>query len=211
VGYYVNDTVSIAQAVRDVLESNWLFFQMLQSGIVNLTGLATKIKPDIEKRVGAPISTNAVVAALNRLYKSFERDDNLSQLDKLPSGIKLSLADNVLDLLIDRDNLNDFSVMFDKLRKSAYVPFSVFQTSKEYRFYIENVYQRSNIDLEGKFPTDLKSEKGITKITVNFGVDQEQRILNTLIYEISDILYNNQLHFYSFPSSISLIRFQNSS
>ncbi len=53
----MDGTISIAQAVRDVLESNWLYFQMLHPGIANFTALAIKIEPDVEKRSGTSVST----------------------------------------------------------------------------------------------------------------------------------------------------------
>jgi hypothetical protein len=77
----------------------------------NLGLLAIKIKPDVEKRSGTRVSTNTVVAAVNRLYRNLEGNDDLLLLDRLPSEIKLSLSDNVLDLLIKRDTLQDFSVI----------------------------------------------------------------------------------------------------
>jgi hypothetical protein len=41
-------TVSVPQAIKEILSSNNLYLQALLSGIANYTALAQKIKPDIE-------------------------------------------------------------------------------------------------------------------------------------------------------------------
>jgi len=196
---------SITQAVREVLESDWLLVRMLQSGVANFTALATKIKPIIENRVGAPVSINAVVAALNRLSYMHKSDLDIQGEDKLSLGIRLSLSDCVFDLVAENLDLNQLMVIYEKLRKSAYVPFGLFLTSNKCRFYIDNNSTENN--MEEELPAGLKSENRFTKIKIDFA-SQPAAVPNTLIYEISSLLYKSHIDVHSAfftPSGIVLV------
>ena len=199
-------TNSITQAVREVLESDWLLVRMLQSGVANFTALATKIKPIIENRVGAPVSINAVVAALNRLSYMHKSDLALQGEDKLSLGIRLSLSDSVFDLVAENQDLNQLMVIYEKLRKSAYVPFGLFLNSNKCRFYIDNNSTTEN-NIEEELPAGLKSENRFTKIKIDFA-SQPAAVPNTLIYEISSLLYKSHIDVHSAfftPSGIVLV------
>jgi len=196
---------SITQAVREVLESDWLLVRMLQSGVANFTALATKIKPIIENRVGAPVSINTVVAALNRLSYMHKSDLDIQGEDKLSLGIRLSLSDCVFDLVAENLDLNQLMVIYEKLRKSAYVPFGLFLTSNKCRFYIDNNSTENN--MEEELPAGLKSENRFTKIKIDFA-SQPAAVPNTLIYEISSLLYKSHIDVHSAfftPSGIVLV------
>ena len=198
-------TNSITQAVREVLESDWLLVRMLQSGVANFTALATKIKPIIENRVGAPVSINTVVAALNRLSYMHKSDLDIQGEDKLSLGIRLSLSDCVFDLVAENLDLNQLMVIYQKLRKSAYVPFGLFLTSNKCRFYIDNNSTENN--MEEELPAELKSENRFTKIKIDFA-SQPVAVPNTLIYEISSLLYKSHIDVHSAfftPSGIVLV------
>jgi hypothetical protein len=195
---------SITEVVREVLESDWLLVRMLQSGVANFTALATKIKPIIENRVGAPVSINTVVAALNRLPYMHKSDLNTDREDKLPPGIRLSLSDSVFDLVTENQDLNKLMVIYEKLRKSAYVPFGLFLTSNKCRFYIDN---NSTENMEEELPAGLKSENRFTKIKIDFA-SQPVAVPNNLIYEISSLLYKSHIDVHSAfftPSGIVLV------
>jgi hypothetical protein len=179
---------------------------MLQSGVANFTALATKIKPIIENRVGAPVSINTVVAALTRLSYMHECDLDIHGEDKLPLGIRLSLSDSVFDLVAENQDLNKLMVIYEKLRKSAYVPFGLFLTSNKCRFYIDNNSTTEN-KMEEELPAGLKSNNRFTKIKIDF-VSQPEAVPNTLIYEISSLLYKGHIDVHSAfftPSGIVLV------
>ena len=196
---------SITQAVSDVLESDWLLVRMLQSGVANFTALATKIKPIVEKHVEGPVSVNTVVAALTRLFYMQESHLGIHEEGKLPLGIRLSLSDSVFDLVAEIQDLNELMAIYRKLRKSAYVPFGLFLTSNKCRFYIDN--NSTQNDIEQDFPAGLKSENRFTKIKIDFP-SQLAGVPNTLIYEISTILYKSHIDVHSAfftPSGIVLV------
>lgn len=197
-------TNSITQAVRDVLESDWLLVRMLQSGVANFTALATKIKPIIENRVGEPVSINTVVAALNRLSHMHKSDLQIHG-EELPLGIRLSLSDSVFDLVAENQDFNKLMAIYEKLRKSAFVPFGLFLSSNKCRFYIDN--NSTENKMEDELPAGLKAENRFTKIKIDFAT-QPAAVPNTLIYEISSLLYKSRIDVHSAfftPSGIVLV------
>jgi len=198
-------TNSVTQTVRDVLESDWLLVRMLHSGVANFTALANKIKPNVEKRVGAPVSINTVVAALTRLYYMQDSEVRLHGEDKLPLGIRLSLSDSVFDLVAEIQDLKDLMAIYEKLRKSEYVPFGLLLTSNNCRFYVDNNSTQNN--KEEEVPEGLKSENRFTKIKIDFA-SQPAAVPNSLIYEISILLYKSHIDVHSAfftPSGIVLV------
>jgi len=196
---------SITQAVRDILESDWLLFRMLQSGVANLTALASRIKPNVEIRTGSPVSANTVVAALTRLSHTLEVERGLFEDARLPFNVRLSLSNNIFDLVTPLDDINGLMDVYERLRRSEHVPFGLFLTSDKCRFYIENnsTDQVAEQDLTAGF----KSENGYTKIKVDFPRELV-RVPNTLIYEISSMLYKSHTDVHSAfftPSGIVLV------
>jgi hypothetical protein len=177
---------------------------MLQSGVANFTALATKIKPIIENRVGEPVSINTVVAALNRLSHMHKSDLQIHG-EELPLGIRLSLSDSVFDLVAENQDFNKLMAIYEKLRKSAFVPFGLFLSSNKCRFYIDNNSTENKI--EDELPAGLKAENRFTKIKIDFAT-QPAAVPNTLVYEISSLLYKSRIDVHSAfftPSGIVLV------
>src|ERR1041384_6559024 len=92
-GISYNISRSVTQAVREVLTSNKFYFDVLQSGIANLTALAVKIKPEVEKLAGSSVSTNTIVASLKRVSDRLAENQESMRFDKkIPANLKMSLT-----------------------------------------------------------------------------------------------------------------------
>lgn len=167
---------------------------MLQSGVANLTALADKIKPNVENQLGIPVSTNTVVAALTRHSHILQGQGSFVEDDKLPIGVRLSLTDQVTELETQIKDMGELTALYEKLGNSAYIPFVLFLTSNKCRFYID--YNSSEKDVEQEFPGEFKSENRFTKIKVDFP-SQLVPVPNTLIYEISTMLYKGHIDVHS--------------
>jgi hypothetical protein len=61
--------ISVTEIIREIMASNALYYSALQSGIVNYTALAKKIKPDIEKRTTYNVNIGTIVIGLMRIAK----------------------------------------------------------------------------------------------------------------------------------------------
>lgn len=196
---------SVAEAVRDVLESDWLLFRMLQSGVANLTALADEIKPNVENHLGAPVSTNTVIAALTRQSRILQGEGRLVEDDNLPLGVRLSLSDQVSELETEIKDARELTTLYEKLRNFAYIPFGLYFSSNKCRFYIDN--NSSQKDADQELPGEIKSENRFTKIKVDFP-SQLVPVPNILIYEISTMLYKSHIDVHSAfftPSGVVLV------
>ena len=182
---------------------------MLQSGIANLTALAVKIKPEVERLVDSPVSTNTIVASLKRVSDRLAENQGVMKPDrKVPIDLKMSLTDSIIDFVLDEASLSDFSEIYDKLSSDSNIPFSIFQTSKNCRLYTDNPSLFD--DLELKYSEHFKAPgKKFTKVTIDFSQkNQQESALNNLLSEISNILYNSDIIIHSAfftPSEIIFI------
>lgn len=183
---------------------------MLQSGVANLTALAVKIKPEVERLVDSRVSTNTIVASLKRVSDRLAQSQEVMKSDrKKPIDLKMSLTDSIIDFVLDEGSLGDFSEIYDKLSGSREIPFSIFQTSKNCRLYTDDPSLFD--DLEQKYSEHFKVEAGkkFTKVTIDFSEGNKQEAaLNNLLSEISNILYNSDISIHSAfftPSEIIFI------
>lgn len=191
------------------MASNKFYFDVLQSGFANLTALAVKIKPEVEKLVDSHVSTNTIVASLKRVSDRLAENQRSMKSDKkIIADIKMSLTDSIIDFVLDEESVGDFSEIYDKLSGGGDIPFSFFQTSKNCRLYTDNL--RVFDDLEQKFSEHFKApEKKFTKVTIDFSEEKQQEsTLNRLLSEISSILHNSDISIHSAfftPSEIIFI------
>jgi hypothetical protein len=189
---------SVTQAVREVLTSNKFYFDVLQSGIANLTALAVKIKPEVEKLAGSSVSTNTIVASLKRVSDRLAENQESMRFDKkIPANLKMSLTDSIIDFVLDEASPGDFSEIYDRLSSSSDIPFNIFQTSKNCRLFTDNPSLFDELDK--KYSEHFKApEKKFTKVTIDFSDEsQQESTLNNLLSEISNILHNSDISIHS--------------
>ena len=182
---------------------------MLQSGIANLTALAIKIKPEVERLVDSRVSTNTIVASLKRVSDRLSENQESTRLQrKIPVDLKMSLTDSIIDFVLNEESLGDFSEIYNKLSSTNDIPFSIFQTSKHCRLYTDNPSLFD--DLEQNYSEHFKAHgKKFTKVTIDFSEkNQQETTLNNLLSDISNILYNSDISIHSAfftPSEIIFI------
>jgi hypothetical protein len=172
---------------------------VLQSGIANLTALAVKIKPEVEKLAGSSVSTNTIVASLKRVSDRLAENQESMRFDKkIPANLKMSLTDSIIDFVLDEASPGDFSEIYDRLSSSSDIPFNIFQTSKNCRLYTDNTSLFDELDKK-KYSDHFKApEKKFTKVTIDFSDEsQQESTLNNLLSEISNILHNSDISIHS--------------
>src|SRR2546427_12390343 len=97
-------TVSVPQAIKEILSSNNLYLQALLSGIANYTALAQKIKPDIEKLTGSNVNKGTIVVAIKRLVDNLRNDEGIqnnptvTNANPIIEGARMSLTGNIIDI-----------------------------------------------------------------------------------------------------------------
>ncbi len=96
--------VTIPSAVEKVIKKKPFLESALIEGIVNLSALSRKIKPEIEKELGKEVNDGAVIMALNRLVPRLE----------LISSMKFQkVVENIGDIIV-RSNLADYAYLNSK-------------------------------------------------------------------------------------------------
>jgi hypothetical protein len=198
----------VSQAVREVLASNNMYQEILESGIANLTAMAERIKPEVENKVQSHVNTNTIVAALKRLAdKSYLDRATIEPKGHVPYDFRMSLNDSIIDLDFEAEECRDLFALFDKVMNTEDMTF-LFHTSKKFRMFTESthLYDEAQQALSGQNRRHLEDK--LTRITLNFSTIVHPNILNNLLLEISKFLYNTriELHYAFFtPSEIVLI------
>lgn len=91
--------LTIPNAVEEVVKHKPFLEGALTDGLINLSALARRIKPEVEERVGKAVTESAIVMALNRLVPRLEHAATLKI-----QGI----IDNMGDIIV-RSSLTDFT------------------------------------------------------------------------------------------------------
>lgn len=101
-----SSSVSIHDAVREVITHNRSMHDCIKMGIANYTAIAAKILPDIERYIGAPANLNTIVVAVKRYADSFEHKEDPMEMNVL-RGTKLSLSDGMMGISFTTRGLDD--------------------------------------------------------------------------------------------------------
>lgn len=199
----------VTQAVREVLASNRLYFEVLQAGIANFTALAEKIKPDVEKKVNSNVNINTIVVAIKRLADSLQKyTDRKEQSLDVMQEVRMSLTDSIIDMEFNPIESGGVSEIIDRVFERKDIPFNLFQSPKQFRLFTENIDFYNQIDQELVKQLKGNTEKKLSKITISFETGKQQSTLNNLVSEISKVLYNTYIDIHSAfftPSEIVLI------
>ena len=127
--------ITIQEIVDRTLKSRPYLEEAISDGIINLTALAKLLVPEVEKAVGRPIKTGAIVMAIKRHYpgnlplikiKSYSLLENLSNII-VRSNIVVHTYENSHSLA---EQLASLTAGFSK-RKKLFYTFSqgVFETT----------------------------------------------------------------------------------
>jgi hypothetical protein len=195
--------LSVPDAVRDVLARNQTYLQALELGIANYTAVAEKIKPDIEKFIGAKVNLNTIVVAIKRIADAIEKEEkkksDLQQGKENKSAFgakpKLSLIGSMIDIDFQR-NVDDgilenlLNEFFE--RNSRY---NLFQTDSHFTLLTEDADEIRNIVADAIEKFNGKISEGLSKITISLSQDEENPY--HLLSLISNILYNYQIPIHS--------------
>jgi hypothetical protein len=199
----------VTHAVREVLTSNRLYFEVLQAGIANFTALAEKIKPDVERKVNSNVNTNTIVVAIKRLADSLQKyADRKYQSSDVIHEVRMSLTDSIIDMDFSPIESESISEIVDRVFEKKDIPFNLFQSPKQFRLFTESTDIYNEFDQELVKQLKGNTGKKLSKITISFNTDQQQSTLNNLVSEISKVLYNTHIEIHSAfftPSEIVLI------
>ena len=91
--------MTISQAVEKVIKVKPFIIESLSEGLINISSLARRIHPTLEKIVGHPVKQGAIVMSLNRLVPQLVNNKTQNYNDLL----------SMLGDIIVRSNLTDYT------------------------------------------------------------------------------------------------------
>lgn len=185
---------SVSHAIKEILYSNSLYINALETGIANYTALAIKIKPEVEKLTKSQVNINTIVVGIKRLAdlireKSYVSNDNLESL----KGARISLTGSILDVDFGME-IENMERILDLFDKDSDIRFNIFQTKNHIKLFVENINEIKKI-----FRNELKNQpdtikEGISMINITLPWSEtEFKKTYQLLSMISNILYTNQI------------------
>ena len=206
-------TVSVPQAIKEILSSNNLYLHALLSGIANYTALAQKIKPEVERLTASSANTGTIVVAIKRIVDGLAKEEEARERegggrgtenrssfkDIFPifEGVRMSLTGSMMDIDFNESKFERLSDIFDELfEKEISNNYNVFQTDKQIRLLAEDIQEIRNIIVSGSKKFDGSIKGGLSKITITLPPINENDTSNkyySFISSISDIIYNSRV------------------
>ena len=185
---------SVSHAIKEILYSNSLYINALETGIANYTALAIKIKPEVEKLTKSQVNINTIVVGIKRLAdlireKSYVSNDNLESL----KGARISLTGSILDVDFGME-IENMERILDLFDKDSDIRFNFFQTKNHIKLFVENINEIKKIfrdELKNQ-PDTIKEGLSMINITLPWS-ETEFKKTYQLLSMISNILYDNQI------------------
>jgi hypothetical protein len=210
-------SISVPQAIKEILFSNNLYLQALLAGITNYTALAEKIKPDVEKLTASDVNMGTIVVAIKRLVDNLrskgDEDTISASNDYLIEDVRMSLTGSVIDVDFNESKFDQFSFILDEIfEKATNHKYNLFQTDKQIRLLLDDVEEIRNTAVRASKKFDGKVRDGLSKITITIPSllknNNDRRTYHTFISSVSDIIYNSRIElqdaFYT-PNEIVLV------
>lgn len=171
--------ITVAQAVETVIKVKPFLAEALSDGIVNISSVARKIQPQIEKLVQKPTKEGAIVMALNRMIPQWD--------DALHHNIGPLLA-NLGDIIV-RSNLTDFT-----FRNSN----SIFLCHTKFMNEIVGNHDVFYTLVRGVFESNLVVSGSFEKVVEDYFKDEELIWQSSNLSAITLKLPSSNIHFTGF-------------
>lgn len=186
--------ITVPEVIENIIKRSPYLEVALGSGIINLSGLARQIQPEIQERLLKEIQLGAIVMGLKRMEKKLSTEQN--QIQPLLKNLgDLTVKSNLLEMTFVNSPtlLNKISKLLEKIDKEK----SSFFT------FTEGVFETTlivNTNLENQVKETLQDEKlvshfeHLSAITINLSPEIVQTpgvyyaILKTLSWEGINII-----------------------
>jgi len=186
-------SLSVPQAIRELLYSNNLYLQALQSGIANYTALAHKMKVDVERLTNSNVNIGTIVVAIKRYADTLEDEQkkNFDENNYSLEGARMSLTGSIIDVDFDEGEFEELSHMLDEIFEKENSGYNLFQTNKQLQLFAEDIEEIRDIVSLASKKFDGKIKEGLSKITITFPSNNLNHY--NLLSLVSDVLYNNRI------------------
>jgi len=197
--------MSVPQAVMEILSSNNLYLQALQSGIANYTALAQRIKPEIEKLTASNVNTGTIVVAIKRLVDNLHKEEEIennstpdNNQSAIIEGVRMSLTGSIMDVDFNESEFDQLSHLLDEIfDKRSNFSYNLFQSNKQIRLLAEDVEEFRNLVSIASKKLDGRIKERLSKITITIPPhseeDMDPNAYSNFISLVSDIIYNSRI------------------
>ena len=192
---FLDQSMTITQAIRQVLSTNEIYLRALQLGIANYTALAERIKSEVERLVGSTVNVGTEIVVIKRLADSLERERLESKRGRMNditdqetdgvqsthqavarpndtpfNGARLSLTDSIIDIGlfgIDEDKFfkDKISGVLEEILDKE-TRYSLFKTSRHLRLFAEDIAEVRKLISVISSKFDHKVNEGLSRITI---------------------------------------------
>jgi aspartokinase len=179
--------MSIPEIVREIITRNRSIYDCVKMDLINYTGLAVKIQPEIEKTLGSPINLNTIVVAIKRYADSFEIKEDIKE-EYVLKNARLALTDGILDIKFSKKDSAEMDPMsiLDKFSKITN-NYDFFRLSDSFRFLTEDMEGIRQI-FENMSNRENMFSSGLAKIRISIPTSQNQ---SDVVSYVAEILHDN--------------------
>ena len=180
-------SVSIPDAVREIITRNRSIYDCVKMDLINYTALAVKIQKEVEAQVGSPVNLNTVVVAIKRYADSFEKKEDV-QNEPMLKNARLSLTDGILDIKFSSQDfgMKDAVSLMDSFTQID-PDYEFFRLTDSFRFLTEDISDVRKL-LESFSSHKNFFQTGLAKISIS--IPQSEDNPDVVSY-VSEILHNN--------------------
>ncbi|MCK9186805.1 hypothetical protein M0P48_05235 [Candidatus Gracilibacteria bacterium] len=160
--------ITINQVAKDIINRSPFLLEVLYEDVANISGIARRIRPQIEKKLLEEVSEEAVAMALRRIKKNLKAPTSDEEILKDTKNI--TVRSNLIEFVFP--NSSDIIEIHQEILEKT-------KNKKDSFFNISTGHSESiivvNSELEKEVDKILKDQKGIMKIkdlssiTMKFG------------------------------------------
>lgn len=180
-------TVSVPEAVREIITRNRSIYDCMKMDIINYTALAVKIQHDVERQVGNPVNLNTIVVAIKRYADSFVDKEEIKS-ESILKNARLSLTDGILDITFSANDIDKTAT------NSLLSKFEEFDSDYEFFRLADSTFRvltEDLVDIRKMFESFPSAKnffsEGLAKIKIR--IPQEQNRSDVVSY-VAELLHN---------------------
>ena len=173
--------MTISKALQDILVRSPFLEEAIADGLINVSSLARKLKPQIEERLNKEVKVGAIVMAINRMEPNYYYKVNI--------GIK-DFVRNLGDIIV-RSNLSDYTYASSKTlnQNKTKLLQMISQGNEHFCTFSQGVYESTIIVssvLDEQMSTIFQAEKQLSHKSALSSITIKLPAENT---EISGLYY----------------------
>ncbi|RLD33634.1 MAG: aspartate kinase [Bacteroidetes bacterium] len=175
--------ITISEAVKDLLTQLPFLEEALSDNLVNVSSLARKLLPDIEKKLKKPVKEGAVIMAINRLAPNYYHKINIGIKDFVTHLGDFTVRSDLVDYTYaNTESLRKKqSIILNQLENQSGVFYTFSQGVNETTIIVSNSQETLMDEL---FKTEILISKKTDLATITMGLPVENTEISGFYYFI---------------------------